>query len=356
MLSPTDRDWAGALTEACPADSFVLIDDVDGYDDRFRKILFKFAADHTLRLCATSRAFEGRVARLWESMLGAPRVFRLGGLSERSEDTREFLRRWLAAEGLLQPADQALTDAVELIVSLRLPRGFVDLLLLLKHLASQGYDFSQRLHAPTWVDAYQHVLADSKPKLRVILLEGETDVTYFRWVAELALGTADPELTIEACGSASRVAERSVACRNEGRHSVALFDFDGLGKRHFEDLRNWGHACSIISASLDPLQNQASDHVRQVVEIEDLLPIEAIEHFCEELQRQLEVEISLPVLGLRRLIPRAEDKLDLARWVAAKLGPADAEPLLKVYNELRGKLSLPSLAFPASRSMHSAET
>lgn len=354
-LSPTDRDWATTLTEACRG-PFVLIDDVDGYDDRFRKTLFKSAADHTLRLCATTRAFDGRLARLWESMLSAPGVVRLGALSERPEDIREFLRRWLAAQNFLQLADQALADAVELIVSLRLPRGFVDLLVLLKHLASQGYDFSQPLHAPSWVNAYQHVLVDSKPKARVILLEGETDVTYFRWVAELALGTADAELAIEACGSAGKVAERSVACRNEGRHSVALFDFDRLGRRHFEDLRSWGHACLTIPASFDPLQNRAPEHVLQVVEIEDLLPIQAIEGFCEELQRQLDVEISLPVLGLRRLIPRAEDKLELARWVVAKLGPADAEPLLKVYNDLRGKLSLSPLAFPASRSMYSAET
>jgi len=95
-------------------------------------------------------------------------------------------------------ADSEISETVDLIASLRLPRGFIDLSALLQHLASKEYVFSQPVRASAWVDSYQYVLADSKATSRVILVEGETDAVYFRWVAELALDGLDPDLSIEA--------------------------------------------------------------------------------------------------------------------------------------------------------------
>ena len=84
----------------------------------------------------------------------------------------------------------------------------------------------------------------------------------------------------------------------------------------------------------------------QVVEIEDLLPTNSLERFFKEAHRNPEIEISLPGRGLKRLIPHADDKLAVAKWAAASLGPEEAAKLLKVYNDLRALLSLPPLSFP----------
>jgi hypothetical protein len=256
--------------------------------------------------------------------LRAPTVLRLTSLQDRSEDVREFLRRWLMAQGFAQWPEKDLGDIVELITSPRLLRGFVDLGGILQHLVSAGWNLSQPPRASALVNSYQDVLAESKPAPRVILVEGETDAVHFEWVAQLALGAVDADLSIEPCGSATKVMERSVACRNEGRAVVALFDYHRMGKKHYDDLRQWGHACEIIPPALDPLRNKAPDHVFQVVEIEDVLPVASIDRFCSEFGRTPEVEIVLGRHGLRRVVPHADDKLDLARWIAATLGPEEA--------------------------------
>jgi len=348
-LSPADSDWNRELSEGLKVGSFGLVDNVDKYDERFRKRLLSFATERKARVLATSEGFDGRLARLWEHTLGAPTVLRLAPLHERPQDIRDFLRRWLMERAAPEPLGDDFAETVELIASLRLQRGFVDLLALLQHLSSRGYVFSQPLHAPTWVNSYHQVLADSKPTLRVILVEGETDAIYFKWVADLALGAPDPDVSVESCGSATKVVERSIACRNEGRTVVALFDFDRMGRKHYEDLHGWGHKCAVLPSDFDPLKNGAPDHVLQVVEIEDLLPVASHERFYQDLHRKPEVEISLPVQGLKRLVPHADQKLELARWVAGTFGPVEAERFLKIYNHLRAQLSLPPLKFPSTR-------
>lgn len=345
-LSPTDDDWQRDLKAGFEVGSFVFVDDLDKYDERFRKTLFRSVAERQARIFATSCTFDGRLARLWEKALGAANVLRLAPLDQRLEDVREFLRRWLSEHRLTQVADSEMSETVDLIASLRLPRGFIDLSALLQHLASKEYVFSQPVRASAWVDSYRNVLDDSKATSRVILVEGETDAVYFRWVAELALDGLDPDLSIEACGSAAKVIERSIAYRNEGRIAVALFDFDRLGRKYYDDLHGWGHPCVTMPGDFDPLRHGAPDHVLQVVEIEDLLPTRSLERFFQEFHRSPELEISLPEQGLKRLVPHADDKLEIAKWVAATLRPAEADKLLKVYNALRALLSLPPLSFP----------
>jgi hypothetical protein len=95
--------------------------------------------------------------------------------------------------------------------------------------------------------------------------------------------------------------------------------------------------------------------VLQIVEIEDLLPVASQARFYREFDQNPEVEISLPTHGLKRLVPHADQKLELARWVAGTLGTDEAGRFLKVYNDLRAQLSLPPLKFPVAQSTNPQE-
>ena len=346
ILPAHDRDWSAALRSvASSGSSWVLIDDLDQYDGSFLKQFLAIAAERKHRVAASMNNLAGRPLRLWNTHLSKPCDVRLASLAERVEDIAAFLSTWAVNAGRMLPDGIGFADTARLITAMQLPRGFSDLTRLLNDLAALSVAIWDPPDAITWVSVYTRTVLGPRTTRPAILVEGRSDSIYLDWVSDLAIGSPPEDLVIEVCQSASRIPEKSFACRNESRASVGLFDFDFLGKKLNEQMKQYDLLSLVIPNRFDPLAGRALDHVQQVVEIEDLLPTSEIERFMEETGHVPELIIDSPRLHAKRIVVHSDDKLELASWVRSTLGSDSAERLLDLYNALRQKLSLPTVAF-----------
>lgn len=347
--SSADSDWKVAIQSVESGEGRrVLVDDLDRYDNAFLKQLFARVAGQKHRIVASVKTFDGRLARLWTTHLSRPRDLRLGPPSERIEDVAAFVPHWARINGSKLPNGVAFSETVRLLMAMKLPRGFSDLARLLDEVASLGETLWDPPDATVWIGAYTRIVMGPGTTRPAILVEGDTDAIYLQWISEVATGSPPGDLEIEPCQSASKIPQKAFACRNEGRRAVALFDFDRLGLDLHEHMKLFDLSSVVIPKLYDPLAGCAPDHVHQVVEIEDLLPIAQVERFVTQTGRQPELVIHAPRLGVKRIVIDSRDKFELARWVHKNLGAESAEHLLGLYNELRRKLGLAPVFFQAS--------
>ena len=125
--------------------------------------------------------------------------------------------------------------------------------------------------------------------------------------------SSPPSVEVRDCGGATIVAGQTIALRNQGRPCVAVLDSDVIGKQLRHDLVKYKHPVALVPIKAVNLPQSAYDHVQQVAEIEDLLPVSFIEEFLSSRHRQAELEIRAPT-GVRYVISE-KDKGDLARWI-----------------------------------------
>lgn len=345
-LSAADDDWQDALaTVRARTSCRVLVDDIDRFDERFRGALYSAVKEQNHFLAATLTTFEGRIARAWEARLGPAGVIQLQAINERPADVSAFLPIWAKRLGEDFPPDATFDETAKLIVHLDWQFGFNDVVAVLQDLVDHGVRFWDPPEALALLAAHRRIVLGRTGTRAIILVEGRTDVIYLEWVSVLAIGTPPQDVDLQACNSASNVPAELFRHRNEGRESVALFDNDGKGRAVNKQVREFGLLAVVIPEKYDPLSGCGADHVHQVVEIEDLLPIDDLDRFLRETRRVPELVIEAPRKGLKRVVIHADDKIQLARWVRAHLGVDSGGRILELYNQLRERLRLPALAF-----------
>jgi hypothetical protein len=335
------QDWRAALKMATEASGArVLIDDLDRFDAGFWRAIIPVIRERDHRVLVSLQRFDGRLAKLWQTHLPQSSQLLLSALEARPDDVEVYVRRWLEQQSLGAPPQDILRRHVEVICAMDLEDGFHDLIRTLEDLREFGADFSSALEAPL-VLRVQRGRITRRSGVPVILVEGISDAKYLKWAAS-CLGNVDlKDVEIEACGSAARVPIRAIELRNTGRAAIALFDYDRLGRKFYEDMRNWKLACSILPRDHFPLGAIAEEHIQVVVEIEDLLPSSALARFyAERPERKPELEIRVPQSGQVRLVVHRDDKLELAEWVEAHLDENSAGPMIELYIKLRGELGL----------------
>lgn len=287
----------------------VIADDLDKFSKGLREEVIKLvvASDHSLLASMTELVTRTR-GLLLSKRPDTALVF-LDDPVSRPQDVEAFVESWIVLSCLT--GDRvAIQECAKFCCASGMPRGFRTVDGFLDGLAGAGWGFSGHLHAADAASAYRQ--ATSPPPTRpTLLVEGYTDRVYFEWLLQ-GLPSSSP-VEVRDCGGASTVAEQAIALRNQGRPCVAVLDSDVIGKRLRKQLVEFRHP--VVSVPIDAvnLPKSAYDHVQQVAEIEDLLPVSLIEEFLGSQQRQAELEIRAPT-GVRYVISE-QDKRDLARWV-----------------------------------------
>jgi hypothetical protein len=325
----------------------LLIDDLDRYDEKFRKMLFPAVVEGKHRIAAVVRSpFDGRIAKTWRAQLAEPCFVQLDALSERAEDLTVFLSHWARQNGLALPVSARCDETVRLLLRMDLPRGFGDVVRLLTEIVARGEPFWDPPDAIVWLTAYRRAVVGQRSDRPVVLVEGRTDAIYFEWVSQLCAGPSSGDVDVEPCNSAKKIPPKAIAYRNEGRKAVALFDNDVVGREQHRQMRDYEIRSVLIPERFDQLAGCVRDHVLAVVEIEDLLPVSAVERFLQEKGREPELVITAPRQRRKRVVVHSDDKLELAEWVRANLGSESARGVVEVFNELRSSLELAPLALP----------
>ena len=112
---------------------------------------------------------------------------------------------------------------------------------------------------------------------------------------------------------------------------VALFDFDDVGSEQNRQLKEWNYATMTLPREAFALGNAGLDHVRCVVEIEDMLPLEVVKEFFRQHQdRRPELVIAIPSTSKERWVVDKQDKLAFAEWVVSTQPAAPASALCAV--------------------------
>ena len=230
-----------------------------------------------------------------------------------AEDVRAFIARWIDLNGLTAEGN-AVRDCTEFCCASGLPQGFRTVEDFLVELAGSGWGFSGMLPAADAASAYRQAISPP-PTRPTILVEGYTDRVYLEWLLQ-GLPSV-PAVEVRDCGRASMVAEQVIVLRNQERLCVAVLDSDNIGKRLRKQLVEYGHPVVAVPVEAVNLPKSAYDHVQQVAEIEDLLPVSILERFLSSGQRRPELEIRAPT-GVRYVIGES-DKRELAQWVVEEV-------------------------------------
>jgi hypothetical protein len=312
----------------------VIADDLDKFSKGLREEVISRVADFGHSILASMTELSTRTRGLiLAKRPDAAWVF-LDDPVLRPQDVEAFAERWIALNGLAGDRVAAL-ECANFCCASRLPHGFRTVDQFLGGLAGSGWGFSGALPAADAASAYRQ--ATSPPPTRPILLvEGYTDRLYFEWLLEGL--PSSPAVEVRDCGGAKIVAEQAIALRNQGRPCVAVLDSDIIGIRLRKQLVEFGH--TVVSVPIDAvnLPKSAYDHVQQVAEIEDLLPVSLIEEFLSNRQRKAELEIRAPT-GVRYVIGE-KDKRDLARWVVEETDRVAAPKLSAFLGEALNRLGV----------------
>lgn len=336
VMPPPDGTDCSRFIEAIRSGTaqWVIADDLDRFPKGLREDVIRLAASsgHQLLLSATevSQRLSGFLQAKYSNLV----IVSLQNWGSRKEDVRHFVIRW-AAVNKIAANEEAIRECSDFCCASGLPRGFSTVEAFLRHLAEADWEFNGPLPAATAASAYREAI--SPPPLKpVILVEGYTDRIYIEW--QLRGLSVQPEIEVQDCDSASRVAEQAIALRNQGRNCVAILDSDNIGKRLRKQLMEFRHP--VVSVPLDAvnLPKSAYDHVQQVAEIEDLLPAAIIERFLTLAKRQPELEIRAPT-GVRYVIGES-DKRELALWVVEEVEREAVPGLSKLFMEALALLDI----------------
>jgi hypothetical protein len=342
------KDWREPLRAIGETHGrILLVDDLDLYDDKFRKAFFVAvgAGEHQL-VAVLPSPFDVRVEKTWRAHLSEPSLIQLGPLSDRREDLTAFLPYWALQHDVALPADARFDETVRLLLKMELRHGLSDAVRLVTEIVSRREPFWDPPDASVWLGAYRRAIVGGRSTQPVVLVEGRTELLYFDWVIRLCAGSTSVDVEVEPCHSAKKIPPRAIACRNEGRMAVALFDNDVVGREQHKQLRSYDIRSVVIPDRFNQLGSAGRDHVLVVVEIEDLLPVSAIEQFLEDRKREPELVIVAPRERRKRVVVHSDDKLALAEWVCENLGIESAGEIVSLFNELRIALGLAPLSLP----------
>lgn len=309
----------------------VIADDLDKFSKGLREEVIKLVAASGHLLLASMTVLSARTRGFLLAKCPDAALVSLDDPASRHEDVEAFIERWIPLNGLT--ADRLVVrECANFCCASGLPQGLRTVDGFLAGLAGAGWSFSGALPAADAASAYRQAIAPP-PTRPTLLVEGLTDRLYLEWLLK-GLPSSFP-VEVRDCGGASIVAEQAIALRNQGRPCVAVLDSDVIGKRLREQLVGFRHP--VVSVPIDTvnLPKSAYEHVQQVAEIEDLLPVSTIEKFLSSRQRQPELEIRAPT-GVRYVIGE-QDKLDLARWVVEE---TEREAVPKLAAFLREALNL----------------
>lgn len=202
--------------------------------------------------------------------------------------------------------------------------------------------------APVFIQMYRESISSNVagPSDAVLVVEGDTDEAYFRWAAVLAEerwgwnlldGLSVRAAAPERGGGATEVGRSLLACRHDGVTAIGLFDYDLPGKSASDTAKRNQLRAMFIPAEFDPL---GRSHETAVVEVEDLLPTELLLRYYETHENQTPDELHW-VRGCLRIVPRGEQKGELAGWVREVASYEDMERFIYLLMEVRKLLHLP---------------
>lgn len=287
----------------------VLADDLDRFSKEIRERVIDLVAESSHMLLASMTKLNDRTKNLLCARCPDGLLVFLDDLASRPQDVEMFVERWVSLIGLTGNR-VGFGDCAKFCCASGLPRGFRTLQGFLDALAGAGWSFEGPLPAADAASAYRQATAPP-PTRPTILVEGYTDRLYLEWLLQGM--PSPPVVEVRDCGGATIVAEQAIALRNQGRSCVAVLDSDVMGKELRASLSKFRHPVVSVPVEAVNLPKSAYDHVQQVAEIEDLLPVTFIEEFLRLQDRQAELEIRAPT-GARYVISET-DKRDLARWI-----------------------------------------
>ncbi len=334
VMPPPDVSDCSQFLEALRTSSgrLVVADDLDKCPKGLREEVVKLAGASGHALLASMTELPSRTRPLLVANFENARVVSMTDSASRSEDVEAFIARWIQFNGLTA-VGSAVRDCTAFCCASGLPQGFRTVEKFLAEMAASAWDFSGTLPAADAASAYRQAISPP-PRLPTILVEGYTDRVYFEWL----LQGVRPARVVEVrdCGAARKVAEQMITLRNQGQSCVAVLDSDEIGKRLRKQLVEFGHPVVAVPVEAVNLPNSAYDHVRDVAEIEDLLPIPIIERFLDSEQRRPELEIRAPT-GVRYVIGKS-DKRELAHWVVEEVEQQEVPKLAAFVNEAVARL------------------
>ena len=335
MPAPTGGDCAIFLAAvASGSECVVIADDLDRFSKGLRESVIKNSAGQRHRLLVAVTELSSRTQSILKSGYEDLKIMRLENPASSIEDMRDYTSLWLRLSSI-EASRQAIQDCVECCAASGLSRGYWTLGAFLAALSDAGWQFQGPLSAARAASAYRE--ASSPPPDRpTILVEGYTDRVYFEWLLKQAAPTSDVQ--VRECDGASKVVEQAIALRNQGSRCVAVLDSDEIGKRLRKQLDDFRHP--VIGVPLDALglPKSAFEHVLQVAEIEDLLPVETVEQYFLVFGQQPELEIRAQK-GVRYVVGEA-DKAKLANWVVEEFARDDVPKLAAFVGEALRKLGV----------------
>lgn len=304
------------------ANAVVLVDGIDELDNTTRKKLFAATRRQLHRVIATATAGEEHLKALSDC-----EVARLEEASLRRADAHGILEavaraEWSDPNAATEAFCEDLCEVFDTVSQWQ--TGFHSLIAVFRE-AGKSAPLPDRFGL---VKIESRIRSEQRQQ-RAILVEGESDKIYF----ERAARTLHPDLAaieIISCGSASKIVHRATALRNEGRSSVAIFDFDRIGREQHKALTDYGHAAKLLPEEKDPLAGALKERGLGVeVEIEDLIPVDTVRlFFADENRRRPELHLTVEYRDKGLAIKRAEryvihkdSKLEFAEWICTQCAP-----------------------------------
>ena len=179
----------------------------------------------------------------------------------------------------------------------------------------------------------------------VIVVEGSTDAAYLTaaaqcaeraWRWQLLDGCEVRPSGDERSGGADAVWQRLTELRASIAESVGLFDNDQPGRRAYDRARDQALLVELLPAEFDRLRLYPED---RTVEIEDLLDSSILDRFFME-HPTIEPEEVRWRNGAWRIVPKGEDKGNVADWVSTAMEVEDCERIIYVLCVLRRRLGM----------------
>lgn len=207
----------------------------------------------------------------------------------------------------------------------------------------EGRDVDDALFA---VYRSQYSVPAATSPAAVIVVEGSTDAAYLNaaahcaeraWAWQLLDGCEVRPSGDERSGGADAVWQRLTELRASIAESVGLFDNDQPGRRAYNRARDQALLVELLPAEFDRLRLDSED---RSVEIEDLLDTAILDRFFME-HPTFEPEEVRWRNGQWRIVPRGEDKGDVADWVSTAMDVEHCERIVYVLCALRRRLGMP---------------
>lgn len=331
------QDWTEQIARLSnEAAAYILVDDLDMFDNKFQKKLLLAVEREGVRLLATVGPNSDRLQRqLGGKSKNRVLLITLCDVHERHQDLVALVRHQFQSR--FQSDIMSLIEAS--VCTLSFSRGLHDVLRFIEQLNRMGSEPTNM----TVLTAYRRACGPEQDKAPRILVEGITDRLYLTWAAHCA-GAELKDVLIEDCGGASKIPLRAVELRNSGMQCVGLFDYDEMGLKSRDALKGFGHSAQVLPQQSWPFTDIHLGHLKKVVEIEDILPIALLERFYQDhSQSRPELFIEAPLLKRSRIVVADTDKLAVAQWIIQNAQGSDAKPLLDVLNGLLAEINLPQI-------------